>query len=86
MPLSTMSAAISGGVRSSDERTVATMLARQSCTASRTSSAVITMAFGTRATTSLPLTSIGCGSPLAGRAAPNVSLISSARRSPTSML
>ena len=85
MPLSTMSAAISGGVRSSDERTVATMPARQSCTASATSSPVITIAFGTRATTSLPFTSMRCGPPLAGPA-PSMNLISSARRSPTIML
>ena len=58
MPLSTMSAASSGGVRSSTERTASTIALTGSASASRISSQFTTSVFGTPATRSRPLTSI----------------------------
>src|SRR5216117_2321549 len=58
MPLSTMSAASSGGVRSRQVRTVSTIVMTGSRSASRISSSVMTMVFGMPSMRSRPLTSI----------------------------
>ena len=57
MPLSTMSAESSGGVRSSTERTASTIALTGSWSASRISSLFTINVFGTPATRSRPLTS-----------------------------
>ena len=58
MPLSTMSAASSGGVRSRQVRTVSTIAITGSRRASRISSSVTTMVFGMPSMRSRPLTSM----------------------------
>ncbi len=58
MPLSTMSALSSGGVRSSAAITASTIVLIGSLSASRISSEFTTTVFGTPATRSRPLTSI----------------------------
>jgi len=66
MPLSTMSAASSGGVRSRHVRTVSTMVITGSRSASRISSSVITIVFGIPSMRSRPFTSIVRRSPPIG--------------------
>ncbi len=58
MPLSTMSADSSGGVRSSTTRTASTMALTGSPRASRISSELMVRVLGTPATRSRPLTSM----------------------------
>ena len=85
MPLSTMSAASSGGVRSSAILTLSTTALIGSWSASSTSSDLISRVFGTPATRSRPFTSITCSSGVA-KAVPIDTLISSAVRSPINRL
>src|SRR5438128_6182017 len=82
MPVSTISAASSGGVCSSHVRTVSTMAITASPSASLTSFSVTTTVFGKPSTRSRPFTSMVRGSPSPGYADPRLILISSARRSP----
>ena len=85
MPRSTMSADSSGGVRSSATRTASTMTLTVSASASRISSSVMVIVFGTPSIRCRPLISIVIRSS-SGKAEPISILICSAVRSPMSRL
>ena len=70
MPLSTMSAAISGGVRSSTMRTASMMVMMGSRRASRISSSLISMVLGKPAMRSRPFTGMVRGGSPWGRRSP----------------